>query len=172
MTATIKGEANLQDLQELFSNYVLMSALLSWVAAQIIKLIVNYVGTKKLDFERLVGAGGMPSCHTATVCGLTIAMARSVGADSPLFALSFILTVIVIYDATGVRYQAGEHAKILNILMDERNKAEVGVKPHDLYEHEDETVPGKTFKESLGHTPLEVLGGALVGIITAMILPM
>lgn len=165
----------MEDLQALFSNYVLLVALLSWVFAQITKLIVNLVGTRKLQWERLIGAGGMPSCHTATVCGLTVATARVAGADSPIFAIAFILAVIVIYDATGVRYEAGEHAKMLNILVEEldldREKLKEKVKEKD-YEHEDEAIPGKPFKEFLGHTPLEVLGGALVGIMTAMIIPM
>ena len=93
-----------------------------------------------------------------------------------MFAIAFILAVIVIYDATGVRHEAGEHAKMLNIIVDElnidREKLKEKVKEKDNYEHEDEAIPGKPFKEFLGHTPLEVLGGALVGIMTAMLIPM
>ncbi len=147
----------------LLHNYVLFSAVISWVAAQVIKAILNLIQTGEFKLERLFGSGGMPSSHSACVCALTLSIARSVGLGSIEFALSFILAVVVMYDAMGVRRSAGEHSRILNEMMRQKNK--------------DETVASfvnkkqKELKEALGHTPLEVLSGALLGILIAMLMP-
>jgi len=151
----------MNSIKELFSNYVLNVALLSWALAQVLKTIINFCATKKFNAERLVGAGGMPSAHSASVCGLTIAIAKSVGFASPLFAVSFLFAGVVMYDAMGVRRAAGEHAKIINMIVRKSEKlaSYQPKKPEEL-------------KEFLGHTPFEVLGGALLGILTAMLVPM
>ena len=117
--------------------------------------------TRRFNPERLVGAGGMPSAHPASVCGVTIALARSQGFASPLFALAFLMAAIVMYDAMGVRRQAGEHAKVINMIV-RKNKNYVTYMPKDK----------DGLKEFLGHTPLEVMGGALLGILIAILLPM
>ncbi len=148
-------------IQDLFSNYVLNVALLSWFSAQVIKTLLNLFKTKKLKMERMIGAGGMPSAHSASVCSMTIAIARSVGFQSPLFAMSFLLASIVMYDAMGVRRAAGEHAKVINMIV-KKNKNDISYIPRNKGE----------LKEFLGHTPLEVLGGALLGILIAMLVPM
>ena len=148
-------------IQDLFSNYVLSVALLSWFSAQVIKTLLNLFKTKKLKMERMIGAGGMPSAHSASVCSMTIAIARSVGFQSPLFAMSFLLASIVMYDAMGVRRAAGEHAKVINMIV-KKNKNDISYIPRNKGE----------LKEFLGHTPLEVLGGALLGILIAMLVPM
>ncbi len=148
-------------IQDLFSNYVLNVALLSWFSAQVIKTLLNLLKTKKLKMERMIGAGGMPSAHSASVCSMTIAIARSVGFQSPLFAMSFLLASIVMYDAMGVRRAAGEHAKVINMIV-KKNKNDISYIPRNKGE----------LKEFLGHTPLEVLGGALLGILIAMLVPM
>ena len=135
-----------------------MSAVISWFLAQLLKFIITYVTTGKSVPERLVGSGGMPSSHTALVCSATIAAAKSEGTASPIFAVCFILACIVMYDAMNVRRQAGEHAKVINRMINEK---EIGKESG----YEDVTL-----KEKLGHTPLEVLGGALLGIVVAMII--
>lgn len=151
----------MSSIRDLFSNYVLNVAIIAWVSAQVIKTIINFLKTKKFNPERLVGAGGMPSAHSASVCAVTIAIARGVGFASPVFALSFLLAAIVMYDAMGVRRQAGEHAKVINMIV-RKNKNYVTYMPKDK----------KDLKEFLGHTPLEVMGGAMLGILIAMIIPM
>ena len=148
-------------IQDLFSNYVLNVALLSCFSAQVIKTLLNLFKTKKLKMERMIGAGGMPSAHSASVCSMTIAIARSVGFQSPLFAMSFLVASIVMYDAMGVRRAAGEHAKVINMIV-KKNKNDISYIPRNKGE----------LKEFLGHTPLEVLGGALLGILIAMLVPM
>lgn len=147
---------------DLFFNYILMSAVISWFLAQLLKFIITYVTTGKSVPERLVGSGGMPSSHTALVCSATIAAAKSEGTASPIFAVCFILACIVMYDAMNVRRQAGEHAKVINRMINEK---EIGKESGKESGYEDVTL-----KEKLGHTPLEVLGGALLGIVVAMII--
>ncbi len=141
---------------DLFFNYILVSALTSWFFAQLIKFILALISTGKAMPERLVGSGGMPSSHTALVCGATIAAAKLEGTSSPIFAICFILACIVIYDAMNVRWEAGVHAKVINKMIKSDD---------DLTELEDVEL-----KEKLGHTPLEVLGGALLGILVPMII--
>lgn len=141
-------------------NYVLLTAVISWFAAQIIKTFIHLIKFKTFNPERLFGAGGMPSSHSALVCSATLAVARKAGTNSIEFALMFILAVIVMYDAMGVRRAAGQHAKEINKL----NKAIEESKIEDDYDY-------KELKEYLGHTPFEVLGGALLGILIALLVP-
>ncbi len=143
-------------LRNIVYNYVLMTALISWFSAQVLKTIIYFIVNRKFDAQRLVGAGGMPSSHSALVCATAIAVARKVGLGSVEFAIAFILAMIVMYDATGVRRAAGEHAKELNKMR--------------KYIDEDEE-DSEPLKEFLGHTPFEVLGGALLGMITALLVP-
>ena len=109
----------MQFLDELFSNYVLNASLAAWFIAQLIKTIITLVFTKKLVLERMVGAGGMPSAHSATVCALTVSMSRATGISSPEFALAVLFATVVMYDAMGVRRAAGEHAKVINAMLDD-----------------------------------------------------
>ena len=102
-------------IMELLHNYVLNVAIVSWVSAQI---------RKKFEPERLVGAGGMPSAHSATVCGLMIAISRQSGFASPEFAIAFVLAAVVMYDAMGVRRAAGEQAKVLNKMIEKHSENE------------------------------------------------
>lgn len=145
-------------LRALFDNYVLIVAVTGWLTAQLLKTILVLINTKEVKLERLTGAGGMPSAHSASVCGMTLAIARSQGVSSPLFAISFLFAAVVMYDAMGVRRAAGEHAKTLNVMVKHHEKA--GIERKD------------SLQESLGHTPLEVLAGALLGILLAMLIPM
>ena len=144
-------------INDLLANTVLWIAVACWAAAQVLKLILYSLHSRRLEIERLFGAGGMPSSHTSTVCGLTVAVARIYGLQSPLFTLSLVMACIVMYDATGVRRAAGEHAKVLNQLL--------------FSEGESMTPSQKALKEFLGHTPLEVLGGAILGVILGLVMP-
>lgn len=144
-------------------NYTLTTAIIAWSAAQIIKTILFFIMHKKFNAERLFGAGGMPSSHSALVCSATVAISRVEGVGSPLFAVMFIIAVVVMYDAMGVRRAAGQHAKAINqmnkFLLDE------------VVDEDEEKPEIKKLKEYLGHTPYEVLGGALLGILIALIVP-
>lgn len=144
-----------------FGNYILSVAFVSWLAAQVCKTVINYIMSGKLDMERMYGAGGMPSAHSAFVCSTVIASAKLVGINSPIFAIAFILATIVMYDATGVRRAAGEQAKALNRISDWMSDDDENTLLDD----------GKKLKEKLGHTPFEVLGGALLGILIAVLIP-
>ena len=104
-------------LKDLFSNPFLLTGVGSWFVAQVIKTIIHFIIYKKLDFERLVGDGGMPSGHSATVASLATICGLSYGLDSVEFAIAAILAIIVCHDATGVRRETGKHAEILNELL-------------------------------------------------------
>ena len=155
-------------------NPILTVGVISWLAAQILKTIHYAVKYKTFNVERITGAGGMPSSHSSLVVSVVIYTARSQGVSSPLFAFSMILAGIVIYDAMSVRYNAGLHAKDLNKLRkivdeldDEIAQLTGGEEDPDI----DELVSQKELKEFLGHTPIEVLAGALLGILIAMVFP-
>ena len=156
-------------------NYVLVSAIISWCAAQIIKTLIHFIQTKSFNPERLFGAGGMPSSHSALVCSATIAICRKCGFGSSEFALMFILAMIVMYDAMGVRRSAGLQAKEINRLrrvvneLDEEFMDSFDDKVDEIEEKKPEEI--QDLKEFLGHTPLEVLCGALLGILIAMAVP-
>ncbi len=143
--------------QELLHNEILMSAGLSWILAQIIKTIIHLILTKEFVAERLIGSGGMPSCHSATVCALTTSVLINEGVNSPFFAISAILAIIVMYDARGVRRETGVQAKVLNEIMEVIEKM-----GSDLNNDE-------KLKEFVGHTPFQVVVGAILGVIVACI---
>ena len=135
-----------------------MSAGLAWLSAQLIKTFLNFVVTKDFNAERLVGAGGMPSAHSACVSALAIATGKRCGASSAEFAIAFAFACVVIYDAMGVRRAAGEQAKVINQLTDTlfRSFGQTG-----------DTFVVSQLKELLGHTPIEVLAGIILGISVA-----
>jgi acid phosphatase family membrane protein YuiD len=137
----------------LLHNYVLIAALVGWGIAQIIKVPLEYMQTHRWNWALLLRAGGMPSSHTALVVGITHGIGLSVGFDSPLFAMAFAMSMVVIYDATGIRRQAGKHAERINAMI---NDLAAG---HPLKEEQ--------LREVLGHTPLEALGGILLGLASA-----
>lgn len=155
-------------------NSVLSIAIIAWFVAQVLKTLLHWARTKKFSAERLTGAGGMPSCHSAAVCSLAIAVSRVSGADSPEFALSFVFAMVVMYDAMGVRRAAGLHAKELNRLkkiIDEYDAEDLDDISNILEKGEFDSAENQKLKEYLGHTPFEVLGGALLGILIAMAFP-
>ena len=167
-------------------NYVLITAVIAWCAAQIIKTLLNLVQTRTFNPERLFGAGGMPSSHSSLVCSAAIAMCRECGVGSPEFALTFILAMVVMYDAMGVRRSAGLHAREINkinrlfalkglfIASEDKPEPDSGSKNEKEKDSKKEKndQKKKELKEFLGHTPFEVLGGAILGILIAMIVPM
>ena len=102
----------------LLHNTVLVAAVMGWFIAQLLKTIIHLILTKKLVMERMVGSGGMPSSHAATVCALATATGLEYGADSFAFAIAIILAIIVMHDARGVRWETGVQARILNEMMD------------------------------------------------------
>ncbi len=168
----------------IFSNYLINVAFIAWLSAQVLKTVFAFWQTKTFIPERLVGAGGMPSSHSSLVCSLALATAKKLGYNSPEFAITVVIAAIVMYDAMGVRRAAGEQAKVLNKLVDDFTLKnflwdEKGFS--DEIEGYDEITEEKKgeleelkdvkLKEFLGHTPLEVLGGALLGILVAMLMP-
>ncbi|HJA24863.1 MAG TPA: divergent PAP2 family protein [Candidatus Fournierella merdigallinarum] len=143
-------------------NYLLSISLTGWLVAQVLKTILNGILLGKFDVERMWGSGGMPSSHSATVCSLVMAAARLYGPDSPIFALAFIMAIIVMYDAMGVRRETGEQAKILNRMITDWMESESAYSP---------ILGDKKLKEMVGHTPFEVLGGAVVGVAIGWVIP-
>ena len=144
-------------MKALFTNKWLWIPLATWFLVQLFKLIVEIFSAKgkKINFRRVLGAGGMPSSHTACVCSLatSIGMTDGIGFGSPYFALAAVFCFIVMYDAAGVRRAAGKQAAILNKIIENDGSLNVQEKLVEL----------------LGHTPLEVLVGMIVGIIIGVI---
>lgn len=141
---------------ELFSNRVLTISILSWFVAQAAKVLLVLFKQSRLDFRRFVGSGGMPSSHSAFVMALATCMGLHDGFDSPVFAFALVFALVTMYDAAGVRHAAGKQAEILNKIVDE------------MFLH-DRNLRDKRLKELLGHTPKEVLVGALLGIFLAVL---
>lgn len=141
--------------QELVNNYVLRIALFAWALAQLLKVMYVLLTQRRWDFERLVGAGGMPSSHSALVTSLTFGIGKEMGFDSIEFAMAFTIAMVVMYDAAGVRRAAGKQAEVLNQILDDFYNAEFN---------------RERLKELLGHTPVEVLAGAAIGVIVAILL--
>lgn len=151
-------EGYMEIWNQILGNQLLVSAVVGWVVAQALKTLIDIWLNKSFNPERLVGSGGMPSSHSSTVCGLTTAAALKYGVGSFEFAISFVLSMIVMYDAIGVRRETGKQAKLLNsILMENPLKLNAEVLQEKL-------------KEYVGHTPLQVLAGAILGIVLALLL--
>ena len=143
------------ELRDLLHNHLLINAMAAWATAQILKTILYAATNKTLEWERLFGDGGMPSGHSATVTALAVTAGMEFGLGSAYFALAATLAVIVMHDAMGVRLEAGKHAKALNELL-------------ELLSSDLET--DIKLKELLGHTPMQVVVGALLGLVVALIL--
>ncbi|HEU0013089.1 MAG TPA: divergent PAP2 family protein [Longimicrobium sp.] len=137
-------------------NPPLALALLAMLTSQAIKFVRGMVRRKRADFTRLVGTGGMPSAHAASVTALSTAVGIGHGWGSPIFGITAFFSLIIMYDATGIRRAAGRQARILNRMIEE------------MKEHH--TIEAVRLAELLGHTPLEVLVGALYGIVLAFLL--
>ena len=134
-------------IEGILQNTPLLAAVISWAIAQGTKIILTLVIEKRFDATRLVGTGGMPSSHSALVMALAFAVGKQNGFESPFFAIALILALVVMYDAAGIRRAAGKQAEILNLLIEKHQLPDI-----------------EKLKELLGHTPLEVLAGAILGI--------
>ncbi len=139
-----------------FNNHILWTALAAWWLAQILKVPVDYLQTHKWNWALFFNAGGMPSSHSALVVGTAHAIGLYSGFDTPAFALAVAIAMVVIYDATGIRRQAGLQAKKINILVDQFLQGN--------------PVSDKELREVLGHTPLEVLAGIILGLAMAQLI--
>ena len=137
----------------LLQNKALIAGLIAWALAQVIKIPLDYFRTRRWNWSLLLTTGGMPSSHSALMTSTTLAIGLYHGLDSPVFALGVVITMIVTYDAAGVRQQAGIHAQRINVIVAELFKG------HPINERD--------LREVLGHTPLEVVGGILLGLAVA-----
>lgn len=145
-------------LSELSQNTILLSAVAGWLVAQILKTLIHLLFTKKFVAERLVGSGGMPSSHSATVCALCTSACYFYGFGSFEFALTFIFALVVMYDAMGVRRETGIQARVLNEMLKIFEDMGSDMAPQDK------------LKEFVGHTPLQVLIGGILGIAIALLM--
>lgn len=145
----------MHDILDAFSNPIVQCSLLSWFVAQLLKVPLYGLVEHKLEWKRLIGAGGMPSSHSAMVVALMLSVGFTQGFDTPLFAVCVVLSLIVMYDAMGVRRETGTQATVINQIL-----KEVFINGHRISDEE--------LKELIGHTPFEVLGGILIGCITTV----
>ena len=134
---------------QIIHNKCLTVPIILWCIVQILKFFIELIRNKKVDLKRLVGAGGMPSSHSAIVCSLASCIGKEYGFDSGLFAISLIFAFVVMYDACGVRRAAGKQASILNKILDTPGMSTVEVQEKLI--------------EALGHTPVQVFVGAFIG---------
>lgn len=141
---------------EFYTQYrYLIVPFVTWFCVQTFKVLWELATTKKFNFKRIIGAGGMPSSHTAIVVSITTMVGRSQGINSVIFAVSLIFSLVVMYDACGVRRQAGKQARILNDIVNTPGLTTVQVR--------------EKLVEALGHTPLQVIVGAIVGFTAGML---
>jgi len=138
---------------EVFNNEILLSGFIAWLIAQVLKIFTDFYKNKKMDVSRIVGSGGMPSSHSSLVMGMSTAIGLKHGWGSDLYIVSLIFSLIVMYDASGVRRAVGKQASLLNRMI------------KDLYKHK--RILEEELKELVGHTPKEVFAGAILGIIVA-----
>lgn len=144
----------------IFQNNVLWACVFSWLVAQTMKILINLIVHKKFIPERLWGDGGMPSGHSATVSALASICGWCYGFDSIFFAIAAILMIIVTHDATGVRREAGKHAVSIKLIAEVIN---------NMVADKDEEIKTEKIKELVGHTPLQVFFGVLVGILVTVV---
>jgi acid phosphatase family membrane protein YuiD len=142
----------------LTGNLILNLSIFAWLLAQALKVVVVLIQKRRLDFRYILSGGGMPSSHSAFVCACATSVGRMYGWSSPMFAITTVMAVVVMYDASNVRRAAGEQAKILNYMMEHWTEM-----PPEIF--------GKELKELLGHTPVQVFMGALLGIAIGLFCP-
>lgn len=142
------------EFMDILHNRVLIVSVCGWAAAQILKTIIYAIMNKTLEWERLIGDGGMPSAHSATVVAMTTTTGLECGLSSPIFGVAVMISIIVMNDAMGVRMEAGKHAKALNDILETISR---------------KASPEEKFTEFVGHTPLQVCAGALLGLLVAIL---
>ncbi len=145
----------MNQLEELFSNKALWSAVFAWAIAQLIKIILDYTKSRKVNLSLAMSSGGMPSSHSAFVTAMSTSVGLTDGFNSHLFAIAAVVSLVVMYDAAGVRRAAGKQARAINMLFD--NFENQGI------------ILDKKLKELLGHSPIEVAAGAILGIVVALV---
>jgi acid phosphatase family membrane protein YuiD len=138
----------------ILQNHVLLTGLAGWIVAQTLKIPIDVVQSRHWNWALFFAAGGMPSSHSALVTSTAAAVGLHYGFDNPLFAVAVAMAMIVVYDATGIRRQAGMQAQKINILVEEL------LQGHPISQEH--------LREVLGHTPLEALGGVLLGLAIAV----
>ena len=154
----------MQFIYEILSfNRILTVSLLAWFVAQVLKTLINFILLGKFQLERMWGDGGMPSAHSATVCAMVIATARSAGVGSSIFAVASVVAIITMHDAMGVRHETGEQAKVLNKMLEQWI---------EVTEKNNPFLQNMHLKEMVGHTPLQVVAGVLVGVAVGLLYPM
>ena len=146
----------MNDFMAFIQNKYIYVPFFLWFGIQLFKLIYDLVKTKKFNFKRIMGAGGMPSSHSAIVCSLATCIGKEYGLDSGIFAFSVIMAFVVMYDAAGVRRAAGRQARILNKILETP-----GLTTGEVQER---------LIEALGHTPVQVFVGAILGIVVGIII--
>lgn len=142
-------------LGEVIKNKYIVVPMLLWFGIQVFKVIYDLITTKKFNFKRIMGAGGMPSSHSAVVVGLATLIGKYEGVNTPIFAVALIFSFIVMYDAAGVRRAAGKQAKLLNQIVETPGLSGIQV--------------SEKLVEVLGHTPIQVIVGAIIGVIAGLI---
>jgi acid phosphatase family membrane protein YuiD len=139
-------------LLQILGNRPIWAGIYAWFVAQAIKVVLTFISERRFAIERMWGSGGMPSSHSALVCSMASCIGKHFGFDAPIFAVSVVFCFVVMYDATGVRREAGNQAKAINF----------------LFQHNDINWD-KQLKELLGHTPLQVAAGAVLGIVIGLL---
>ena len=139
---------------DLLHNRVLIISICGWAAAQLLKTIIYAITNKTLELERLIGDGGMPSAHSATVTAMATTAGLEYGLASPIFGIAIMVAIIVMHDAMGVRMEAGKHAKALNEILDLLSR---------------KAAPEEKLKEFVGHTPIQVCVGSVIGFLIAFL---
>ncbi|MFZ6018193.1 MAG: divergent PAP2 family protein [Chloroflexota bacterium] len=141
--------------EDLVNNRVFITAILAWFLGQFLKVPIEYLTKRRWNWALWFSSGGMPSSHSSLMVATTLSIGLYYGFDSPLFALAFAVSMIVVYDAAGVRRQAGYHAQKINLLFEELFSG------HPISQ--------ERLKEVLGHTPRQVIGGIVLGTLIALI---
>ena len=142
-------------LSRLPVNPIIFGTLIAWLFAQLLKIFIVFIEDRRWNFKRFMGSGGMPSSHTTGIVTAATLLYRYEGGMSSVFGITVIIGFVIMYDASGVRREAGNHAEILNILLEK---------------WDDTTIVRKKFKELIGHTPVEVIAGAALGMMIGAVL--
>lgn len=142
-------------ITDLLKNNIFWTSAVAWAVAQGIKIILTLLSERRFDFTRITGTGGMPSSHSSFTVALATSTGFKYGFDSGLFAIAAAFSIVVMYDAAGIRRSAGQQAVILNKIIEKIGK-------------EDISETGKKLKELLGHTPIQVFAGAVLGVAVAV----
>ena len=143
-------------LNDIINNKVIVAGITGWAAAQVLKIVTNSIKIKRLDLSRIVGSGGMPSSHSGFVVAVAVKTGIESGFNSSIFAIAITFAIVVMYDAAGVRRAAGNQARVINLIIQDLSHKK-GIQQDRL-------------KELIGHTPFEVIAGAILGLIIGIII--